>query len=83
MQIYIYIYVAYILRRCKYMYMYMYIFWPCHTACGILVLQPGIEPGLTTLKLRVLTTEDHQKPPFQILRSMSKEWMLSSISVYI
>ena len=28
----------------------MYIFWPCHTACGILVLQPGIEPGLTTLK---------------------------------
>ena len=20
-------------------------FWPCHAACGMLVLQPGIEPG--------------------------------------
>ena len=23
---------------------YLFIFWPCYTACGILVLQAGIEP---------------------------------------
>ena len=22
-----------------------FFFWPCYTACGILVFQPGIEPG--------------------------------------
>ena len=30
--------------------------WPCHTACGILVPQPGIEPGPLQWKWRVRAT---------------------------
>ena len=31
--------------------------WPCLTACGLLVLQPGTEPGSWQWKCQVLTTE--------------------------
>ena len=27
-----------------------FFFWPCHLACGILVPQPGIEPGSPELE---------------------------------
>ena len=33
-----------------------FIFWPCHTACEILVLRPGIKPAPSSVKCRVLTT---------------------------
>ena len=36
---------------------FFFFFWSYRTACGILVPQPGIEPGLTAVKARgVLTT---------------------------
>ena len=24
--------------------LFLFLFWPCHTTCGVLVSQPGIEP---------------------------------------
>ena len=29
---------------------FLFFFWPCHTACGILVPRPGIEPASSALK---------------------------------
>lgn len=34
--------------------------WPYHMACGVLVLQPGIEPAPLYWRHGVLTTIDHQ-----------------------
>ena len=39
-----------------YIYLFIIIFWPRQTACGILVLQPGIKPGPMAVKAHVLTT---------------------------
>ena len=39
--------------------------WLCHRACGVLVPQPGIEPGPMAVKACVLTS-DHQGIPFNI-----------------
>lgn len=44
-----------------------FIFWPCHTACGILVPRPGMEPMPTSLK--VLTTEPPGKPLLSVYYS--------------
>ena len=38
---------------CSKDYIYTYI-WPCNTACGILVLQPGIKPGPPALEVQSL-----------------------------
>ena len=35
---------------------YLFIFWPCQTAYGILVLQPGIKPVLHTLEEKEMAT---------------------------
>ena len=35
---------------------FLFVLWPCLTACGISVLQPGIEPGPWQWKHRILTT---------------------------
>ena len=37
------------------------LFWPHCTACGILVLRPGIEPGPLHWERRILTTEPPRK----------------------
>ena len=31
-------------------FLFFYFFWPCLAVCGILVPQPGIEPGPTAMK---------------------------------
>ena len=31
-------------------YVSIYMFWPCRIACGILVPQPGIEPGAPAVR---------------------------------
>ena len=40
-------------------------FWLCHTACGILVPQPGIEPKPSALKVQSL---NHQGSPQRSVR---------------
>ena len=35
---------------------FLFVLWPCLMACGISVLQPGIEPGPRQWKHRILTT---------------------------
>ena len=44
-----------------------FIFWLCHTACGILVPRPGMEPRPTSLK--VLTTEPPGRPLLSVYYS--------------
>ena len=43
--------------------LFFYIFWLHHTACGILVVQPGIEPTLPRWQHGVLTTGPLRKCP--------------------
>ena len=45
----------------------IYFFWPCHTACGILVPQPWIEPGPRQWKHRVLTTGPPGNSPIHLI----------------
>ena len=49
-----------------FIYLIVY-FWPRCAACGVLVPQPGIEPGPQQGKRRVLTTEPRGKSLIWIL----------------
>ena len=47
--------------------------WPCCMACGIIVLQPGIEPGPRQWKQWVLTTGPPGNSPLSLLLSPSSQ----------
>ena len=36
------------------LFLFDYIFWPCYVACGILVPQPGLEPGAPPMEVQSL-----------------------------
>ena len=39
-------------RLSEWNFYFLFIFWPCHASCGILVPQPGIEPGPSAMKVQ-------------------------------
>ena len=57
--IYIYIYIY------KHVYIYVCIFWPCHTACRIVVPRPGIEPSLSAVEAQSLNHWTSRKVPIR------------------
>ena len=70
-------------------FFFFFFFWPCHVACGILVPQPGIEPGLSVVRVRSpnhwttwefleLLTALNKKPSF-LLCSSKTEYCQNSL----
>ena len=55
----------------SYTYIYLFFFWPCHTTCGILIPQPGIETVPLHWKHKVLTTRPPGKPYISFLKFFS------------
>ena len=55
-----------------YIFFLSFIFWMCHSACGILVLPPGIEPMPPALEGEVLTTVPPGRFPVQLFLIVQK-----------
>ena len=66
-----------VLWNTKVLFMFLF-FWPCHTACRILVPRPGIEPGPRQLKHRVLSTGPPGKSPKVLI--VMESFFFSSIT---
>ena len=62
-------------------YIYIYIFWPCHMACGTLVLPLGIKSGPWQRKGQVLTTGNSPSSPFLIANSSIDQNMSLDVRV--
>ena len=55
------------------LFTYLKFFWPHHTACGIIVPRPGLEPIPLVVECGVLTTGPPRKSPRVILTAVVEE----------